>query len=121
MKATEFAEFFDFRIGFNSEEYANEEDYEPSKYIVWDKQGYYTPWFIDDVSDLTWCVDTMCDDYVLRDLEDEYGFEYNKWADDRTIYEAAADFATVNYISYADVVRCIACYEEIEDDVEISA
>lgn len=125
MKATEFAEFFDLTIKPMTEEIAKEyehyEDYYPSKYIVCDTMKYYTPWFIDDVSDLTWCVDSMADDYVLHDLEDEYGFIYDanweKKLDERTLYEAAADFATEHNISYADVVRCIANYEEIEDDV----
>lgn len=126
MKATDFAYFFDLRVEFNSEEYANEEDYYPSKYIVWDTMGYYTPWFIDDVSDLTWCVDTMTDSYILDDLCDEYGFDVssgNPYRDsgEKTVYEAAADFATEHNISYADVVRCIANYEEIEDDVALSA
>ena len=115
MKATEFAEFFDLTIGFNTEENANEEDYYPSKYVVWDNMKYYTPWFIDDVSGLTWCVDSMADCYVLADLKDEYGFEHNN--KEKTIYEDAADFATEHNISYADVVRAIAGYEDIEDDV----
>lgn len=121
MKATEFAEFFDLRIKFNTEENANEEDYEPTKYVVWDTQGYFTPWFIDNVSQLVWCIDAMADCYVLADLEDEYGFIYDanweKKLDERTLYEAAADFATEHNISYADVVRTIAGYEDIEDDV----
>lgn len=121
MKATEFAEFFDLKIQFNTEENANEEDYEPTKYVVWDTQGYFTPWFIDNVSQLVWCIDAMADCYVLADLEDEYGFIYDanweKKLDERTLYEAAADFATEHNISYADVVRTIAGYEDIEDDV----
>lgn len=122
MKATEFAEFFDLTIRFNSEDNKDYEDYyDTAKYVVWDNMKYYTPRFIDDVSDLTWCVDSMADCYVLADLEDEYGFVYDanweKKLDERTLYEAAADFATEHNISYADVVRTIAGYEDIEDDV----
>ena len=121
MKATEFAEFFDLTIGFNTEENANEEDYYPSKYVVWDNMKYYTPWFIDDVSDLTWCVDSMADNYIIDDLCDEYGFKPEEYGvaclADLTLYEKAAEFATEHNVSYADVVRVIAGYEDIEDDV----
>lgn len=119
MKATVFAEFFDLWVELMTEEIANEykdyEDYEPTKYIVLDINGYYTPWFIDDVSKLVWCVDSMVDDYVIYDLEDWYGFEPTD--DEKTLYEEAADWATERNIPYADILRVIAGYEDIEDDV----
>ena len=117
MRATEFAEFFDLWIELNSEENINEEDYEPTRYIVRDTMNYWVtfPRFIDDASDLIWCADLMIDDSVLYDLSDWYGFEHNN--KEKTIYEDAADYATEHNVSYADILRVIAGYEDIEDDV----
>lgn len=120
MKATELADFFDFTIRLNVDneldEYGKDDD-EPTKYVVEDNQWCFASRYIDDVSELTECFDSMLDDYIIRDLEEEFGFEYDYKTDERTIMEAAADFATEHDISYAEFVRAMAGYDEIEDDV----
>lgn len=100
MKATEFAQFFDFTI------YPREECVIPQnlvgcgpfcmcemdeiKYVVIDNQGIFQSRYISDVSQLSECFDSMLKDYIDDDIEDN-GFVYNS-KQKKTYYEQALEW-----------------------------
>ena len=119
MKATEFAEFFDFTISLNTEGLVDDCDDEPTKYIVEDNQWCFHTRFINEVDWLTECFDSMLMDYI-EDYIEEHGFEYDDDNDERTYYEAAAEWIADTELRDTDTahtIYCLAAYEEIEDDV----
>ena len=122
MRATEFADYFEFMISLNNDGYKDELwNKRPSKYIVEDNQEVFHTRCIDDVNDLVFCFGSMLMDYVDCVLED-HGFEFDNKNDERDYYEAAADWVLDKDCELYDtdtahIVLCLAGEEVVEDDV----
>lgn len=118
MKATEFAKWFDFTITLNTENEADECG-DVTKYIVEDDERVFHTRYIDCVSDLADCFDSMLMDYIETPME-ECGFDYDIDADG-TFYEQALEWAKANkskvYDGYIEMLECLVNPEKIEDDV----
>ena len=131
MKATEFADYFDFSIYPIDKDYVDFDDnyfnYASSEddkfYMVSDNQGVFYPRFISKIEDLADCFDSMLDDYINEDVE-ESGFEYFE-SNEGEEYEQMLDYM-LHSDEYkntwaCDIVSCLVNPSLIEDDVERSA
>lgn len=109
MKATEFANFFDFTIQKGEE---LNEFRELSKYDVVDDQGCFHTRHIDDVRELVDCFDSMLDDYIFSSLEED-GFEKEGFDED------TIKFAEKNYgeCGFTEIIRAFVNPNLIEDDI----
>ena len=134
MKASDFCEFFEFSISkhkraemdkscFGGHFDWSDED-EPIVYAVRDDQGVFETRYINRVSQLVDCFDSMLPDYVDETLV-ENGFVYDEDAEanaEAAYYEQARDYIS-NSCSYLqgtdtfDVIFCLTHRDYIEDDV----
>jgi hypothetical protein len=110
MKATEFAEYFEFTIQKGEEP---DEFGEISKYDVVDNQGVFHTRHIDDVKDLVDCFDSMLDDYVFDTLEED-GFEVEGF-DENTIKFAEEKYGKDS--GFTEMIKAFVNPDLIEDDV----
>ena len=108
MKATDFANYFDFDIQRCD-----------TGYEVFDLQVCFDTRYIQDISELVDCFDSMLDDYVF-DIED-YGFEYDEDSP-LTETEQAIEWMELDapkfWSTKLSVARCLAGQEEIENNVD---
>jgi len=128
MKATEFADFFEFWIeptDRKTVEKANDEcvfnyaDLNADKfYRVVDGQGCFRTRYISDIKDLAECFDSLLNDYIDEDVESA-GFEYSE-SNPKTYYEQMLDYMLKDkeYAGVCEIVRCLVNPSLIEDDVE---
>ena len=128
MKATDFTEFFEFSISrieekevpFDDDCFVYALQNSDKYYAVSDNQCTFRTRYIDNVSDLVECFDSMLDDYINMNIEED-GFSCCE-NDDRTYYEQALEWLE-NNDDYKntwtfDVVNCLVNPELIEDNVE---
>lgn len=123
MKATEFANFFEFEIrkGEIPDEFGD-----ISKYDVVDCQGVFDTRHIDDVKDLVNCFDSMIDDYIFSNInyhleeegKDEIDFEYMWGSFD---FEKGLEIAKEIYGEdggvYVPILEAFVNPDLIEDDM----
>lgn len=115
MKATEFANYFDFTIQFVT---IPDEELFHYAYDVVDNQGVFYTREIDDVTELVDCFDSMLPDYVESVLE-EHGFEPKM---DQNYWEQALEWIRNDeYLKDTDtreIIECLMNSDLIENDVE---
>lgn len=133
MKATDFCNFFEFSI-----ERIAKEEYEKVKdsdfawadenadkiYAVRDDQGVFQTRYINDISDLSECFDSLLNDYIDEDVEED-GFKNIEYDTEKSYYEQMLDWMN-NDERYKgtfvqDIVYCLTNPSAIEDDVEMIA
>lgn len=110
MKATDFANFFDFTIQKGEE---LDEFGEISKYDVVDDQGVFHTRHINDVKDLVDCFDSMLNDYIFDSLEED-GFGKEGFNED------TIKFAEKKYgddCGFTEMIKAFVNPDLIEDDV----
>lgn len=136
MKATEFCDFFEFSIArISKEEYKDikeddnhwynfhwADENEDNIYEVSDMQGVFEPRYINKVADLTECFDSMLNDYIDEDVE-ENGFTYDENNTEKTYYEQMIDWLPTsetykNSTGFIELVACLVNPWMIEDDAE---
>ena len=128
MKATEFANFFEFSIQ-TKEDYGELPkglehdcfclcDIKDIKYVVTDDQGCFSNRYISDVRELADCFDPELPDYIDSNIEED-GFVYDEKSND-TYYEQALKWCDNNgqYIGIKDIIRALVDPSTIEDDVK---
>lgn len=114
MRATDFANFFDFTIkeGETPDEFG-----EMSRYDVVDDQGCFSTRHINHVRDLVDCFDSMLENYIFDNLVED-GYELpNGFA----FYDDTLEFAKENYGERAYITEVIAAFINprlIENDVD---
>lgn len=118
MKATKFCDFFEFDIQKGS--FRDNEDGEIYRYQVEDTHEVFHTRYVDDVSDLTECFDSMLIDYIDSTLDD-YEFVLNEESE-KTFYEQAQEYIEKECSELYDtdtyhVICCINGNESIEDDI----
>ena len=127
MKATDFVARFEFsirRIPFEELPEEEKEEFEGDEvvYEVSDDQGVFDSRYINHVSDLVNCFDSMLNDYVNDNIEED-GFEYNEDTSWKGYYEQALDWCEQqedyrnSYLK--EIIRCLAYPSAIEDDTEV--
>ena len=114
MKASTFCEFFEFDIKRIS-------NIEMGNYEVYDLQGVFHSRYVDDVSELIDCFDSMLNDYIDDDVE-VHGFSNDENNTEKSYYEQMLDWmqANDNYkdTTICEVVACLVNPELIIDDTE---
>lgn len=123
MKATDFANYFDFSIELIPWNEVPEDDKaylakQTEIYAVSDDQGVFHTRYINNILDLADCFDSMLNDYILNDIE-EYGFEPNPQEND---WEQALKWMKEDNKEFwkwkIAIVECLLDPNLIEDDVE---
>lgn len=133
MKATEFCNFFEFTIieehGVIDSKGRDQEGnlvdpygfYEGAyNYRISDDQGTFSNRYIQEVSELTECFDSMLQDYVNNTIE-EYGFEDDAKSE-KTYYEQALEWIDekcpdLQNTDTREVIECLVHPEKIVDDL----
>ena len=135
MKATEFCNFFEFEIqpiskdaykkinegvkGYHSFCWADENA--DKIYEVNDLQGTFQSRYISKVSDLTECFDSMLDDYIDSNAEED-GFSIDENNTEKCYYEQMLDWmqSREDYkdTGVCEVVACLVHPDMLEDDTE---
>jgi len=114
MKASKFAEFFDFNIVRN---YGCNELDGLYRFEVIDNNGTLPTRRILSVGDLTHCFGSLIEDYIFSNLE-YHGFDYAQKGRD---YPAALDFAKKKSVfkdsDTKEVIECMIDPNLIEDDI----
>jgi hypothetical protein len=128
MKATDFANFFEFFIQtkkdygdivLTNDDYDIEnKDIPEIKYIVTDNQGIFHNRYIREIKELTDCFDSMLSDYIDSMIEED-GFEYDKDNKD-TYYEQALKWCEKGNESefFTDIIRALVNPSTIENDLQ---
>ena len=136
MKATEFCDFFEFSIArISKEEYKDikkndnhwynfhwADENEDNIYEVSDMQGVFEPRYINKVADLTECFDSMLNDYIDEDVE-ENGFTNDENNTEKSYYEQMLDWLPTSeiYKNSTGLIELVACLVNpwmIEDDTK---
>ena len=114
MKATEFCNYFEFTL---VRENGVTDDGKEYNYQVVDNQGTFDTKYIDKITELTDCFDSMLKDYI-DDYIEENGFKYDKGSD-RSYYEQALSWVVDTTLSETNthwVIAALADPETLADD-----
>ena len=116
MKASDFCDFFEFTLFKGGYE---DEDGITYPYMATDNQGTFEPRFVESVSELSNCFDSLLVDYINDDVESngfvfdnddfrEYYVQLLEWINESEWYKDS-------YL--ANIVECLVDPLQIEDDM----
>lgn len=123
MKATEFCSFFDFSIEMSPIEVVPEDEKEELNgkwiYEITDNEGVFHTRYVDKITDITECFDSMIDDYIFGDLSEDKDYDGSFDNLETVLKWLEADEDRKRFYSrHYEVVRCILDPSLIEDNVE---